>query len=48
MIQQSFIQKYGNPVTDRKSFEKNFMTVYKYDVCINTHIPVLGKSLYLL
>jgi hypothetical protein len=50
MNQAEYIAKYGNPLVSeakKLAFERKFMDVWKYGPTIQTHIPVLGTSIYI-
>lgn len=46
LVQEKFIQRFGNPLLDKITFEKKFMKVFNYSETITTNIPSLGKSIY--
>lgn len=45
-VQEKLIQKYGDPLGDRKVFELVNMDLWDIPLYINTHIPALPNKLY--
>lgn len=45
-VQEKLIEKFGDPLGDRKVFEALNMTFWDIPIFINTHIPALPNKLY--
>lgn len=41
------IARYGDPMADHRSFEKEWMVMYNVPMWIDTHIPALPNRLYI-
>lgn len=43
---ERLIARYGDPLKDRATFEKKWMTLLKYPLDVASHIPALGSAVY--